>query len=76
MVNILNIKWDGKYVSATLEFEGDENRTCIITVDCESREVVENTFGKMNSYIAHARRRLCELYEDGKRPKTAQSMWY
>lgn len=76
MVDILNIEWDNEFAKATLVFEGDENRTCIITVDCESREVVENTFGKMNSYIAHARRRLCELYEDGKRPKTAQSMWY
>lgn len=76
MVNILNIKWDGKYASATLEFEGDRNRTCSITVDCESKELTENTFGKMNSYIAHARRRLCELYEEGKRPKKAQSMWY
>lgn len=76
MVDILNIKWDGRYASATLVFDGDKNRTCDITVNCESREILVNTLGKMNSYIAHARRRLCELYEEGKTPKTAQSMWY
>lgn len=58
MVDILNIKWDGRYASATLVFDGDKNRTCDITVNCESREIIVNT------------------YEEGKRPKTAQSMWY
>lgn len=75
MVDILNIEWDNEFAKATLVFDGDKNRTCRVVIDCEKKEVIENSLGEMNSYIAHARWRLCKLYEDGKSPCRAQSVW-
>lgn len=75
MADILNIKWDNEFASATLVFDGNEDRTCEVIIDCKRREVIENSLGEMNSYIGHARNRLCKLYEEGKRPRRAQSVW-
>ena len=76
MVVLYNIKWDGKYATADIAEEGSKKTAYTIKVDCETCEVVENTNGGMNLYIAHARDRLCDLYEEGKRPKRSQVMWY
>ena len=76
MVDLYNIKWDGQYATADLAEEGSKKIDYTIKVDCETRELLENTHGKMNAYIAHAKRRLCILYEEGKRPKHSQVMWY
>ncbi len=75
MVDILNIEWDNEYAKATLVFDGDKNRTCRVVIDCEKKEVIENSLGEMNSYIAHARNRLCKVYAEGKRPRVEQSVW-
>lgn len=76
MVDLYNIKWDRKYATADIAEEGSKKTAYTIKVDCETSEVVENTNGEMNFYVAHARDRLCDLYEEGKRPKRSQVMWY
>lgn len=76
MVDLYNIRWDGKYATADLAEDGSKKIVYTIKVDCETRELLENTHGKMNAYIAHAKKRLCILYEEGKRPKRSHVMWY
>ncbi len=76
MVDILNIKWDGKYAVADLTEDGAKEVAYTVKVDCEAEKVIENSNGEMNSYISQARKALCENYRAGKRPKNLRIMWY
>lgn len=76
MVDILNIKWTGKYAIADLTEDGAKEIAYTIKVDCEAEKVIENSLGEMNSYIAQARNALCERYREGKKPKEMRIMWY
>lgn len=76
MVDILNIIWDGKYAEADLIGDGNTEYSYHIKVDCDKEEVIENSYGRLNSFIGHARNELVRLYREGKQPKKSRAMWY
>ena len=67
MVDILNIKWDGKYAVADLTEDGAKEVAYTVKVDCEAEKVIENSNGEMNSYILKLEKhyvRITELVRD------------
>ena len=76
MVDILNIIWDGKYAEADLIGDGNTEYSYHIKVDCDKEEVIENSYGRLNSFIGHVRNELVHLYREGKQPKKSRVMWY
>lgn len=76
MVDIRNIKWNGKYAVADLTEDGAKEVAYTVKVDCEAERVIKNSNGEMNQYISQARWALCENYRADKRPKNLRIMWY
>lgn len=57
--------------------EGKEEEAFRLGLDVGSEEIVFNSLGAMNWYVAHAAQKVFERYrEDGKLPLKAISMWY
>lgn len=77
MVDIRNIKWNGKYAVADLSEDGSKEIAYTIEVDCEAEKVVKNSNGEeMNQYISQAIWALCKRHRAGERPKNMRIMWY
>lgn len=76
MVDLYNIKWDGQYAEADLAKDASKVISYKIKVDCKTGELLFNSNDSMNAYIAHAKRKLCKLYEEGKTPTHSQVVWY
>jgi len=63
-------------MSATVYIIDGSDRIFEITTNAETEEILVNTLGKMNSYVAHARYKLIELYHSGKKiPKEVEVVW-
>ena len=76
MVDLLNIKWNGRYAEADLTEDGSTDIAYTITVDCKTGKILKNTNGEMTPYIDKARDLLVELYREKLKPKTVRTMWY
>lgn len=76
MVDLYNIRWDGQYATADLAKDASGVISYTIKVDCKNRELIYNSNGEVNAYIAQARRELCNLYDEGKTPTHSQVVWY
>lgn len=76
MLILKNIVKEGNLMSATVLIMDGTDRTFEITADAETEEILVNTLGKMNSYVAQARHKLITLYESGKKiPKEVEVVW-
>lgn len=76
MVDLLNIKWNGRYAEADLTEDGSTDIVYTITVDCKTGKIIKNTNGEMTPYIDKARDLLEELYSSNKKLTKARTMWY
>ena len=72
MVDLYNIKWDGQFATADLAKDASKVISYTITVDCKTGDIIQNSNNEVNSFIAQARNRLCDLYEEGKKPTHSQ----
>jgi hypothetical protein len=67
MIILKNIVKQGNLMSATVYIIDGSDRIFEITTDAEIEEILVNTLGKMNSYVAHARWKIMVLYGNGKK---------
>lgn len=77
MIILKNTVKQGNLMSATVYIIDGSDRIFEITTDAESEEILVNTLGKMNSYVAHARHKLITLYESGEEiPEEVEVVWF
>lgn len=77
MVKAGNVQVKEDVISMDCIPDGRAEEMFTLVLDRNTLEVIKNTHGKFDAYVAHARWTIKKYIEDGEEiPKSFTSMWY